>query len=388
MCNITAGAAATVDNGVATKESSSSEEEEEEQQQREQEQEQEKEKEQQLHPIQSGMPPWHSVFMATCMSAIFLPLLPSAEDLDAMSSVETWTHRKFPDLVSLEALAAIRLGTAAVALGLTFYLACINEGWPVFANYKPHSKLRREFIKLRGIGTLCPFTSWCWLIFGLGFLSRGTIALAACLVEGSSSSSSSSHVLLLLTTEQVAFLEDHVLQNKLLLRATLVLWELTGPLAILVSSVVKYAIWPQVLKGGKPHNLAGVRNQLQHNSNSIMSLAEVALLGGPPVAFSHLSMAIAIGSFYMVFTWCTGKWFFGNDKIGPQYIYWFMDTTLGTGTTIAMMVLLSVMVSSFALFAFLVSTVLGDSASETAPSFWKNVLILVAGTRLVCRFRT
>lgn len=329
-----------------------------------------------LHPIQSGIPPWHSVFFLTALSSICIPLLPSVEHLDARSSVETWTHRKFPDLVSLRTLAGIRLVTAFVALGSTFYLACIGDGWPVFANYKPNSKLRREFIRLQGLGTLCPFTSWAWMIFGFGFLTRGAIALAVCLLEEGALSDS-----LALAVEQ------NLLRNKILLRTTLVLWELTGPLAILVSAVVKYAIWPQVIKGGKPHKLAGVRNQLQHNANSIMSLMEVTLLSGTPIAFSHLSMATVIGCAYVFLTWVTGKFYFGNAEIGPQYIYWFMDTTVGKNTTIALACLAFATTLSYGVSSFVVFAVLGDPSTETNPSLWTSILFLLIGTRLVCRFR-
>merc|ERR1711935_849020 len=100
-----------------------------------------------------------------------------------------WTHRKFPDLISLKGMAVFRLGVAGVALGLTFYLTAINPGWDVYPNYKPSSKLRRVFIRLQGVGTLCPFTSWCWLILGFGFLTRGLISLAAAVVADASSGS-------------------------------------------------------------------------------------------------------------------------------------------------------------------------------------------------------
>jgi len=348
------------------------------------EQEQEQEQEQvmaQQHPIQSGIPPWHSVAFIAALVAIAVPFLPSAEDLDEFSSVETWTHRKFPDLVSLRSLAGIRLGTAFVALGLTFYLACISPGWDVNPNYKAHSKLRPEHVRLQGIGTMCPFTSWCWMILGVGFLTRGVIALAACLVEEDEG------LELLGNNINKAVLERYILQNKLLLRITLVLWEMTGPLATLVSCVVKYGIWPQVLRGGKPHLLANFRNQLQHNCNSIFSLLEVTMLGGVPIMFSHLSMATVLGIVYIFFTWFMATAYFGNKKVGPQYLYWFMDTTLEQTTTMALAALASTLTFFYALYSFLIHAVLGGASSESAPSLTTNLLFLIVGSYLVCRFK-
>ncbi|VEU44306.1 unnamed protein product [Pseudo-nitzschia multistriata] len=333
-----------------------------------------------VQPLPTGMPPWHSMTFLATMLSVTIPFLPSSEELDDLSTVETWTHRVYPGLVSLKGLALIRLGTAFVALGLTFYLACINEGWDVHPNYKPHTKLRRDVcVRLQGIGTLCPFTSWCWTMFGVGFLTRGLVALAACLVE------EGGDVLGFAPDEaQRALLEKHVLQNRALLRTTMVLWEMSAPLAMLVSCVVKYSIWPQVVKGGKPHNLAGIRNQLQHNCNSIFSLLEVTVLGGIPVVFSHLSMATFMGVVYILFTWTMATAYFGDshDK-GPQYIYWFMDPTLGNASTAALAVLAFVMTFFYALFAVLT----GAFLDATNPGIVANTLVLLLGSLAVCRFR-
>lgn len=327
-----------------------------------------------VHPIQTGIPPWHSFVFLAFLVSITIPFLPSWEELDEMSALGVWTHRTFPHLVSLEALAAIRLGIAAVALGLTFYLACIHEGWDVYPNYKPRSLLRREFIRLQGIGTMAPFTSWCWLIYGLGFLTRGILVLAVLAHQQSAHRADNT------------VLEAYILENKYLLRLTLVLWELTGPLAMLVSAVVKYVIWPQVAAGGKPHNLAGFRNQLQHNCNAIGSLLEVTFLGGMKISFSHLSMPTLLGVVYILFTWIMATKHFGNKTIGPQYIYWFMDTTLGETTTKALAALAFALALFFGIFSVAVQHFLhGGAHGDSSPA--TNLLFLVVGTRLVCKFK-
>lgn len=329
-------------------------------------------KEEDLPPLTSGMPPLSAVAYVTTMLPVSIPLLPSLAELDSMSQPSVWAKRKFPELLSLKGLALVRLGMAGIALGLTLYLALIAPGWDVHPNYKPQSKLRRTVIKLRGIGTMCPFTSWSWFLLGLGFLFRGTIALAVHAGESAAA-----------VEEAAPEWAAAVLENQNILRLTLILWELSGPFAILVSTVIKYAIWPEAIKGGKPHNLAGFRNQLQHNLNSISVLAEATILGGPPVKFSHLSMAFLMGVVYISFTWTMAVVYFGNKKVGPQYIYWFFDTTLGKTATIAIVALTAALTFFFVVFSLVVTNILGGDES----SLLLNLAFLVLGTHLVCKFK-
>lgn len=334
-------------------------------------------KEEKLPPLTTGIPPWHSFAYVATALAVTIPSLPSLEEIDTMSHPSVWTTRKFPGLVSPWGLAMVRLGIAGIALSLTLYLVLIDPGWDVYPNYKPPSKLRRVFIRLQGIGTMCPFTSWSWMILGLGFLCRGILALAEVATAGEA------------PPPEWA---SSVLNNQNILRVTLILWELTGPFAILVSCVVKYVIWPEVIKGGKPHKLAGFRNQLQHNCNSIFALLEVTLLGGMSVEFTHLSLATFVCVIYISFTWIMARLYFGNKTVGPQYIYWFLDTTLEQTTTIALVALTVALMVFFVLFSVVVGMVLGSTNTEedgasSPPSLVLNLAFLVIGTFLVCRFK-
>ncbi len=267
-------------------------------------------------------------------------------------------------------MAYLRIGIAAIAIGLMIHLA-IGPGWQLYPNYKPSSKLRRVFLRLQGLGTLCPFTSWSWYLLAYGFLGRGVIALAASHIE---------------TAETPPEWAIALLESPWLFRTTLIAWEISAPFAMLVSTVTKYVLWPAAIKGGKPHNLAGFRNQLQHNCNSIWILLEATLLGGPPVKFSHISIAFATGAVYILFTWTMAVVYFGNRHIGPQYIYWFLDTTLGKTTTIAIVGLTVAMSTYFALFSLAVSTFLGGG-DDTTLNLVKNVAFWVLGTHLVCKFK-
>jgi hypothetical protein len=314
-------------------------------------------KQQPLLPLTSGMPPWHTTAFVALLAAVTIQNLPSLQSLDEMASLQTFTHRVFPELLSLRTLAVIRLSIAAVALSLTIWLI-MGEGWNVYANYKPQSKLRREFIKLRGLGTLCPFTSWCWCFLGLSFLFNGSIALAV-------------------DQGRVDLIKPWML------RSAIVLSELAFPFALLVSTAVKYAIWPAVLAGGRPHNLAGFRNQMQHNLNSVFALSEVALLGGINLNFRHLPLATFVGIVYILFTWVMAVLYYGDrHTTGPQYLYWFQDTTLGKTTTLAMLALLIALTMFFGIFAGI--EMLIEAVGESLPT---KLTLVVAFSAFVCRFR-
>jgi hypothetical protein len=311
-----------------------------------------------LPPLTNGMPPWHSTFFVGALTAITATHLPSLESLDEMATLDQFTHRVFPDLISLRTLALIRLLLATAALSLTVYLIFLSKGWLVYANYKPNSKLRRDyFIPIKGFGTLCPFTSWCWCFLGLAFLFNGSIALAVDLGKA------------------------HVIQPWML-RTAMVLSEISFPFALLVSTAVKYAIWPAVLAGGRPHNLAGFRNQMQHNCNSIFALMEVALLGGISVDFRHLSLATMVGILYILFTWVMAVVHYGNKEVGPQYLYWFQDTTLEKTTTLALMALLIALTTFFGVFAGIETLI--ETIGGTLPT---KLFFVVAVSAFVCKFR-
>ena len=178
------------------------------------------EDEQEPHELCSGIPPWHSFAFIVGLSAVVVPLLPSLEEIDSMSGKEVWTTRKFPELVSLETLAFVRLGIAGISIGLSAYLALIAKGWDVYANYKPRSKLRRVFVRLQGIGTLTPFippgAGWSW---ESAFSCGGLFPLAgAKAVQAGGTVAEAAATTTTTTTPEWA---EFVLGNKYLLRETL-----------------------------------------------------------------------------------------------------------------------------------------------------------------------
>jgi hypothetical protein len=140
--------------------------------------------------------------------------------------------------------------------------------------------------------------------------------------------------------------------SRTLLRVALVSWELAAPFTLLVAAVVRYAIWPGVLKKGEPTlNLRHPRNIMMHNMNVLLALTETSLLGGIPVTWEHLSMAPIVGCLYVIFSWnMTMAW--NVRSAGPQFVYFFFDTTLpGATSSIALIVLLFVQVLFYAIFS-------------------------------------
>jgi len=273
--------------------------------------------------LATGYPPWHaSAFVAALLtlSAVFMP---TTKTLDEMATVETFTTLVFPDVLSLRTVGILRCLVAFTIWAIALQMIS-SKGWVMYTNYKPYSRLKNSWLRLEGYKTLRPFTSWSWMILGAAFSLSGYISL------------------------KTALQPDHEF-DPWTLRMALIAWELAAPFAILVSAVVTYAIWPIVLAGGKPHELGNFRNQMMHNFNSIIVLTELSLLGGLPVQLSHLALPCFVGNVYILFTWAN-CFSYSKPEDGPQYIYWFMDTTLGKVTTIALVCLLVTLLASFALF--------------------------------------
>ena len=210
-------------------------------------------------------------------------------------------------------------------------------------------------MRMKGFRTQLHFTSWAWNLLGISFALNSAIALMVAYGMG-----------------------DKL--NPWLLRAALLIFEVAAPNALLVACVIRYAIWPRILSsGGSTTQLRHWRTLLWHNANVIMALTEVSLLGGLPVRFSHFAVAPLFGIVYILFTWyMTPYWV----EEGPQFIYFFFDTTLGYTTTIALVILLLVLMTFYGLF------VVGDQLLDHlggGPIVHALAVVLVSS--LVCRFR-
>ena len=145
------------------------------------------------------------------------------------------------------------------------------------------------------------------------------------------------------------------------------------------------AIWPGILRlpDGNTAELRSARNRMMHNMNAVFALSEACLLSGLPVRWSDAALAPLWGVAYVLFSWAmTHRW---NDvrQHGPQFIYFFFDTTLpGYMVTKALLLLLFVQMVFYGLFC-----------SASALLTWldggvaTHVLFVVVAASMVMRFR-
>lgn len=304
-------------------------------------------------PLTSAPPPWHAVAAMGCIIAGFVSVLPSWESIDEAAKMENFTAVVFPDLMNVHTIAYIRL-LVALSIGYTsFYVAVLSDGWEQITSYLPGSKLVSAPNKLTGIKTMCPFTSLSWNLLGLSFAFNAYIA-----AQGAA--------------------ENPV--DQWVLRLAVILWEIAAPFTLLVAAVVRYAIWPAVLRTtGKTKELKNWRNVMMHNINVFFALSEAALMGGLRVHWSHFAFAPLVGAFYVLFSWAmVMQW---NPQNGAQYIYFFFDTTLpGYTCTISLLVLLAVLTVFYGIFCAF------EQVLSTVKSVWTHASFVTAVCAMVMRF--
>lgn len=275
-------------------------------------------------PLTSAPPPMHLVATLGVITAFFAYIVPSWETLDQVAKVETFTAVVFPELMNVTTLVYLRL-LIALSIGLTsFYLVFLYEGWEQISSYMAGSKLIRTPNKLVGIKTMFPFTSVSWNLLGLSFACNAYIAAKGARGEP---------------------------VDQRILRTAVVLWEMAAPYTLLVAAVVRYAIWPAVLKAkNSTDNLKHWRNVMMHNMNVLFALLEAACMGGLSVQWTHIAFAPLLGVMYVMFTWSMMMRWNTPDK-GPQFIYFFLDTTLpGFLPTKVLLILLLVFAAFYGLF--------------------------------------
>lgn len=172
-------------------------------------------------PLKSAPPPWHTVATVGAMLSIFSLLLPSWQEIDKVAVVENFTHVVFPDLMNVYTIVYVRLLVALSIWSLSFYLVFIYEGWDQFTSYLPASKLISVPNRLSGYKTMMPFTSLSWNLLGLSFSLNAYIGYQA----------AAGHAV-----------------DQWVLRAAVICWDIAAPFTLLVAAVVRYAIWPAVLR--------------------------------------------------------------------------------------------------------------------------------------------
>lgn len=298
-------------------------------------------------------PPLSAVASIILFIWIAIARFPSLESIDQFATVELFTRRVFPHLVSMDTLIFIRFVFFAFILYITIEVTFFADGWDLKPSYLPTSKLRKNVIKMRGIRTQFPYTSVTWNLLGLSFGLSAYIAFMA--------------------------RNGHDV-DQWILRVALLTWETVAPSTLLVSSIVRYVLWPTALKYGTTARCKSRRSLIWHNANSAMMLIEVAFLGGLPVQSGHEILGVLLASGYTIFSWLyMYQWVPGE---GASFIYFFFDTTLGASTTIGLYALAAV---------FLVVYILFSVATQLLEHFGRNLLThLLFATlvfRAVCRFQ-
>jgi hypothetical protein len=281
--------------------------------------------------MNSAPPPVHSVVALAIATAVCIKNLPSAESLDEVATMETFTNVVFPDLLGVYSLAFIRLAIAISIWFTILELAIFSNGWTQMTFYLTGSKLKQMPTRMKDIKTLGPFTCWSWIMLGISFTLNAYISIMGAAATATATSQS---------------------VNPWLLRVALCIWEISAPCTLLVSAVVRYAIWPIVLAApnGDTSNLKNHRNMMMHNMNSIFAITELAITGGLPIRLSEMGLLPLYGIVYVIFTWSmTMSW--NEPSAGPQFLYFFFDTTLpGLAPTLLLTTLLAVLLVSFGIF--------------------------------------
>lgn len=105
----------------------------------------------------------------------------------------------------------------------------------------------------------------------------------------------------------------------LVITTTLVLFEISYPMSLLVTTVVSFVLLPAAIKNDYPFvaRMFRFRPQMMHNVNVVM-MQLAMLMAPPPVTFSHLPYTALFGCGYAIFSWV---WF---HRTGLFY-YFFLD---------------------------------------------------------------
>jgi membrane protein insertase Oxa1/YidC/SpoIIIJ len=110
--------------------------------------------------VVDASPPGHTVLLLTCMVIVLSYSLPSLSTLDEIATLSTFTHRYFPNMISIQMLAYLRAGIAMIIWIVTLQLITCPVGWEQMTPYQKQSKLKMVPNHLVGRRTLYPFTSW------------------------------------------------------------------------------------------------------------------------------------------------------------------------------------------------------------------------------------
>jgi hypothetical protein len=225
-------------------------------------------------------------------------------------------HIAASDILPLGAVTLLRFACAVVAFST---LLCV---------YGDHEGLALHYcdahVHLRRHSRWTTFTLWCFTLLFFYF----TLA-AYC--------------------SGAAFIGRSDLVPSCVVLATLVLFEVSYPMSILVTAIVTFVLIPMAYRHNHPiGRMFGWRPLMLHNGNVLMM--QLAMLSAPPpVTLAHLPYAVLFGCFYTIFAWC---WFWRTRV----FYYFFLDyhrpyaavVYLGLLATLAMLYGLGYLIAAIA----------------------------------------
>jgi len=303
--------------------------------------------------LRTAPPPIHSVSFVVIFLAICLKSLPSMSSIDEVATIDAFTNTA-TDFVGLKSVAIARLLFAVFGVATSIYDYFFGS-LTVNTKYHPRSKLVCVPFELKGWKKNIFFTNLMWNMLTVSFCASGFIAWFV--ANGQ---------------------EDLIHANPWLLRVALLAYEIAVPNEFLVASVVTYVLWGNMLDRGddalrKPVCL------VMHNAGIFMILAEVLFLGRIPLPLAHIVVTAIFGCFYVFFTWyMSDKW---TPGAGPQFVYEFMDTTMGMRTTYVILALLGALSFFYTLISLL------NGVITDVESFWVKIVLGGFICRFTCRFR-
>ncbi len=189
------------------------------------------------------------------------------------------------DFLPLGAVVLFRGACAAVALYTLLAVFCDQEGLELgYLDARVH--LRRH-------SRWTTFTLWCFTLLFFYFMLAAYCSGAAFVGRG-----------------------DWVPSG--IVMATLVLFEMSYPMSLLVTAVVTFVLIPVARRHHHPMDrMYRWRPLLMHNGNLLMM--QLAMLSAPPpVTLAHLPYALLFGCCYAIFAWC---WFWRTRV----FYYFFLD---------------------------------------------------------------
>lgn len=237
-----------------------------------------------------------------------------------------------------------------------------------------------------GIKSQAMFTLWSWNLLGLSFALNGAISLVSCYPSQNQ------------TIVHKWFLHPTTIQM------AIYLFEVVAPTSMLVSFVVRYALWPVAKKSGTSNILKTPIGLTTHNFNVFSSLLEVGLLGRMPVQMKDLAVGPLYGCMYIYFTWfMIYRWIpttpstrskkelngqsngyeVNTDTRNPQFVYFFFDTTLGKWTHCSVLLILMTVLTVF----FWIFSNVNDLMLYLGDTPLINFGVVMTLFSLVARFR-